>query len=91
MRFTVIWLDDAEDQLAAAYLTGREHGLGDECTEASDRIDTVLRSAALTAGESRGRRQRVPVEWPLSVTIEVHEPEDVVVVLKVHFFTARRA
>ena len=87
---TVVWLDDAEDHLGWAYLAAREFGYGRAFTQATERVEKVLKSAPATAGESRSRRQRVLVDWPLSVTCEFHEPEGVVVVLTAHFSPPRR-
>src|SRR5947208_13414317 len=78
MTWTVIWLDDAEDQLAATYLLAVKHNRAAECTTASDRVEAILSTAPTTAGESRSRRGRMLFERPLAVTFEVHEPERVV-------------
>jgi hypothetical protein len=86
----VVWLDEAEDQLGWAYLDAREYGHGRAFTQATERIEKALKSAPATAGESRSRRQRVLVDWPISVTYEFHEAEDVAVVLTAHFSPPRR-
>jgi len=86
----VVWLDDAEDHLGWAYLAAREYGHGRALTQATERVERVLKSAPAAAGESRSRRQRVLVDWPLTVGYEIHEAENVVVVLSAHFSPPRR-
>jgi plasmid stabilization system protein ParE len=90
MIWTVVWLDDAEDQLAATYLLAVQDRRAAECTSASDRVEALLRQAPNSSGESRGRRGRMLFERPIAVTFEVHEPERVVVVLRVQYLIPRQ-
>ena len=90
MNWTVIRLDDAEDQLAATYLFALKDDRAAECTSASERVEALLRTAPKTAGESRGRRGRMLFEKPMAVTFEVHEPEEVAVVPSVRHVIPRR-
>jgi hypothetical protein len=90
MRVTLVWLDEAESTLATAFMAAKQHGLADEFSLAIHRGEQEMRSAPLTAGESRGGRQRFLIARPAGLLYEWHEPEGVLVVLMAHFIAPRR-
>lgn len=85
MRYALIYLDAAEDELAAAYLAGRERGRGSDVTAATAYVEEMLRTNPAGCGESRDRHQRFVAEPPLSVLFELHEEERVVIILSVRY------
>jgi hypothetical protein len=89
MKWTVVWLDEADDQLAATYLLALTDNRGAECTHASDKVEALLKTAPKMVGESRSRHGRMLFEKPIAVTFEVHEAEGVVVVLGVRYVIPR--
>lgn len=74
MKFTVGWQPVAEGRLADLWAAARNRTA---VTQAAHRIERLLESDAVTAGESRtpGRvpEQSVPFDAPLSVIFEVNE------------------
>lgn len=89
MTYVVVWLDSADDQLAAAYLTAQELGAAAAVTEAAARLEVRLRTSPTTLGESRSRHQRWAVVRPLAVQFEVHEEERVVIVTDIRHVPRR--
>ena len=68
MKFTVVWLPAAESQLAQIWLSARDR-LG--ISEATERIDSLLRTNPEQQGESRADDRRVLLETPLGVVFRV--------------------
>lgn len=68
MKFQVLWLKLAEEQLASAWLTAANR---DAIAAAADAIDAVLRMHPLDVGESREGRYRIMIEPPLSAIYKV--------------------
>lgn len=64
MKFTVVWSEDAECQLAEIWLAAADRRA---VTEATDRIDGELRRQADTAGEERSTTRRIFFPPPLVV------------------------
>jgi plasmid stabilization system protein ParE len=85
MRYALVYLDAAEDDLAAAYLAGRERRRAADVTAAAARVEELLRTDPAGCGESRDRHQRFMVEPPLGVLFELHEAERVVIILSVRY------
>jgi hypothetical protein len=85
----VIWLDCAEDQLAAAYLAAQARDAATAVTEAAARLEPLLRLRAASLGESRGQHQRFVVVRPLAIRFEIHDDERVVVVTDVRYMPRR--
>ncbi|MBA4062887.1 MAG: hypothetical protein C0501_04110 [Isosphaera sp.] len=82
MNTRVVWLRSALAHAATAHDDLREAG-GDaeSITRAMARIDTLLLNDARNQGESRGPGERILTVAPLTVRFEIHEDEQVVVVL----------
>jgi hypothetical protein len=89
MSLAVVWLDTADDQLAAAYLAAQERGAAEAVTEAAARLDLLLRTSPTSLGESRSRHQRWAIVRPLAVQFEVHDEEQVVIVTDVRYTPQR--
>jgi hypothetical protein len=70
MSFTVIWLPDAEEELAALWLDAQYRNA---VTRASEALERRLQSRAPECGESRPNGRRVDFEWPLGVLYRVDE------------------
>lgn len=80
MNFDVVYVPSAEAQLAAIWVNAPDQA---DVSRASDRIDRLLGSDPLTAGESRPPGRRGAIELPLVVYYEVSEPDRRVRVLPV--------
>jgi hypothetical protein len=89
MSLTVVWLDAADDQLAAAYLAARARGMAGMVTDAAARVESLLRSHAASLGVSRGRHRRLAVVLPLAVQFEVHDDEQIVIVTGIRYMPPR--
>ena len=89
MNFLVIWLDAAEADLLRQYLPARAAGYAEEYTLAAARIEQLLETDPLRAGESRSGHSRVLIEFPLTVEFEVHEEQRVAVVTRVRYTPPR--
>jgi hypothetical protein len=86
MTYRVIFLDRATDQLAGVYLAAVEQGWDvAELNATLARMDAGLRRDPLHYGESRAGRTRVWVERPVTVHYEVHEDEQLVLVLTLRY------
>jgi hypothetical protein len=75
MKYTVVWLPDAEQELAALWLDPASRA---DVTDASDRIDRMLRRDPERWGESRSDDQSVLFVAPLGVLFRI-KPEDCLV------------
>ena len=80
MAFTVTWDPAAEQALTSLWLGSRSRM---SISEASHRIDELLRSSPLTAGESRTNNGRVLFVEPLGVEFLVFEQDCRVLVVSV--------
>lgn len=81
MKFTVLWKQQAEDQLAEIWLASDR---SPEVTVAADELEKILRNDAQNQGESRSDSRRVVFIPPLVVAFRVNEDDRVVWVLSVH-------
>lgn len=72
MRYTVLWVEPAEEQLASAWLEAPNRGAA---TQAAHAIEVDLREDPGQRGESRTRGQRILLVAPLGVLFDV-EPQD---------------
>jgi hypothetical protein len=75
MKYTVVWLPAAEQELAALWLAPATRA---DVTDASNRIDHLLRSDPDRWGESRSDDQRVLFVAPLGVLLRI-KPQDCLV------------
>ncbi len=80
MTFDVLWLPEAEADLAAIWLAARDrHRL----TEVCERIEGLLGTFAPNVGESREPGVRIVLDDPLGVRLEVDARQRSVRVLAV--------
>jgi len=82
MRFTVVWMRAAQNQLATLW-TGADPALRRAITAAADSIDKQLAVNPQLLGESRSHGRRILFVRPLYVIFRVNEPDRQVVVLTV--------
>lgn len=75
MKYTVIYLPSAEQQLADLWLQAADRSA---ITSASDKIDQLLKDNPLAVGESRVSNIRILFEEPLVVVYDVREADLVV-------------
>jgi hypothetical protein len=83
--FTVVWDPDAEDALTRLWLENPQ--MRDEIASAGDRIDELLKTRPVELGIRTSPKVREYVEPPLRVLFKVSEPDRLVRVLYVKFWT----
>lgn len=83
MNYTVIWLPDAERELAALWLNAPNRVI---VTKAAAVIDQMLERDPENEGESRSNGRRILFASPLAVIYRVHRNERQVDVLHVWQF-----
>jgi hypothetical protein len=86
MRFTVIWIPEAEAQLADTWLNSTNR---DAVRKAAFEIERLLRTNPTNVGESRSEGQRILQVSPLGVRFMVLEDDRTVQVLRVWRFEKR--
>jgi mRNA-degrading endonuclease RelE of RelBE toxin-antitoxin system len=86
MTYTVLWVPQAEQRLAALWLSAPDR---EAVTTAAHRIDQQLRSNPEDQGEARSVGQRVLIDPPLGVIFQVQPEDRVVYVLTVWRFDKR--
>lgn len=86
MNFTVIWLPQAERELAVIWMAATDRNA---VSEASNRIDQMLERNPLGVGESRDEGFRVLIERPLGVYYSVDEDQQLVQVGNVWMVRSR--
>lgn len=80
MKFTVLWIPEAEAELARLWTGTRTRAI---VTHAVDAIDQVLRIAPDEVGESRDGNRRIFFAWPLAVTYVIKHDDRIVQINKV--------
>jgi plasmid stabilization system protein ParE len=70
VNYTVIWLPDAEQELAAIWLAALDRQV---VTRTAHAIDSLLRHDPATQGESREGDRRILIALPLCVVFRVVE------------------
>jgi hypothetical protein len=83
MNYEVLWLPAAEQELAALWLSAQDR---DAVTRAAHTIDQRLQANAPDEGESRDEDDRIVIEAPLAVLVEVRIQERLARVLHVWRF-----
>jgi hypothetical protein len=83
VNWTVVWVSDAEAELAELWLAPLQRQL---VANAANEIDRILGIAPRDAGESREEGRRILLVPPLGVTFRVLEADRVVRVLEVWRF-----
>jgi plasmid stabilization system protein ParE len=86
MKYAVIWLPGAEQELARIWLSTRDRAA---VVAAAKRIDEMLATSPEDAGESRPEGRRILFEAPLIVTFRVYAADRQVVVSSVKEFWPR--
>jgi plasmid stabilization system protein ParE len=86
MDGTVVWLPDAETELAAIWLSSSERNL---VTVAADQIDARLRHDPENVGESRSEGRRVLIVPPLVAFYRVNPDDRIVRVVHVREATTK--
>jgi hypothetical protein len=85
ISFTVVWEKDARDELARLWLENPL--MRQEVTAAADKIDPQLAIRPLELGVQTSPRARQFAEPPLMVLYRVSEPDRMVRVIWVKFWT----
>jgi hypothetical protein len=75
MKYTVVYLASAEQQLAELWLKSTDSAA---VTRAADKIDQLLKDNPLSVGESRVSTLRIIFEEPLAAIYDVREADFVV-------------
>lgn len=83
MNYTVCWLPDAEQELAALWL---DASLRSAVTQAAYRIDQQLERSPQTLGESRPNNLRIHFQAPLGVLFRVQTRKRLVEIVHVWKF-----
>jgi plasmid stabilization system protein ParE len=86
VKYSVIWLPDAEAEMAQIWLDAADRAA---ITAAANAIDATLQGDPLHSGESRYGNRRVLLVRPLGVGYVVYEEEQTVVVGRVWRFGIR--
>lgn len=88
MRYTVIWTDSAEQNLAAVWLAAPDRNA---VTSAANIVDQLLADDPETRGETRFDTVRSLVIVPLGVDFEIVELDRIVYVLSAWHATTEEA
>lgn len=81
MRYTVVWTQEAEDELATAWLDAPSSVLRDEITANVAAIEGALRTQPSETGESRAGSIRMAVVGPAGIVFRVLEDDCMVQVI----------
>ena len=84
MRFTVTWHDDVANQLAALVVRHRGTRLGQQITEAANRIDRELSRNPVAVSRRLVTNVRLLVVEPLAVEYSVYDDDRQVRLLGYH-------
>lgn len=77
MKFTVVWLSSAEQELARLWLGAVDRH---NVAAAADQIDATLAYEPRSFGESRGGSTRIAIIAPLAVFYDVDESNRLVTI-----------
>jgi hypothetical protein len=83
MKYTVLWIPDAERELAELSVDSGDRGA---IADAANEVDRRLRADPSHAGESRSHGRRILLVPPRGVTYEILEDDRLVRVLDVWRF-----
>lgn len=87
MNYSVIWLPDAEEELAALWLNSSDRGV---VTRAAAALDQLLARDPANEGESRPNERRIVFAAPLAAIYRIHADARQVDVLHVWQFRTSR-
>lgn len=88
MNWTVVWLPNAEDELAELWLAAPDREL---VTLAVEQIDKQLGRDPAAAGESRSDGRRILIVPPLAATFRVLPDDRIVQVVNVREFRPKES
>lgn len=80
MKYTVIWTDEAEVELAAIWVRSGDR---DAIANAADFLESELAQDPVNLGESRPNGQRIAHALPLGIRFQIREQDRLVEVLAV--------
>lgn len=80
MNYTVVWGNDAEDEIARLWLDAQDRAA---LAAAVDAIDAVLGRDPFGVGESREGRRRILIVSPVGVIYSVKRQDRIVEVTKI--------
>ena len=80
MSYTVVWVADAEEEIARLWVDAPDRAA---IAVAADAIDAALRRDPYGVGESREGRRRILIVSPLAVTYTVKQDDSLVEVTKI--------
>jgi hypothetical protein len=80
MKWTVLWSDDARDDLATIWMSARDRNA---VTSAADEVDFLLTNSPQTVGESREKSLRIHFSGPLGIIFDVLAEDMQVMVISV--------
>lgn len=83
MKWTVVWLKEAEEKLANAWLNSTEKVA---IAEASNRIEGLLRLSPEKCGTKYDQHLRLLICHPLAIIFSIDEPNRIVRILGVQAF-----
>ncbi len=87
MKFTVVWIPTAKNELATLWINAKNRN---RIRLAADKIDSLLKWDPDSLGESRREGVRILLVPPLAVEFEVHEEDCIVNVIAVWTFKHRK-
>jgi hypothetical protein len=90
MSRRVVWIESATAQLAQAYVPLWGTPEGRAITEAVATLEPRLESNAEHEGESRNGLVRVAFEPPVSLDFEIHDEDNLVIVIGFRYVPPRR-
>jgi hypothetical protein len=80
VSYTVLWTREAEQELAAIWMSAADRAT---ITEAARFLDCALIRNPSSVGESRPKAQRIAYCLPLGIRFQVFEPDRLVKVVSV--------
>ena len=86
MKYTVLWLPDAEQRLASIWIEANQR---EAITKAANEIDELLKHNPYEHSESREKGRRIIFSSPLGAVIRVNEEDNTVTVINVWKFQER--
>lgn len=82
MNYTVAWIGEAEEELAAMWVNAVDRSV---IAEAADSLDNQLARNPAAIGESRPNAQRIAYHLPLGIRFQILDDDRLVRVLAVWF------
>lgn len=89
MNWTIVWLEQALNELAAATFSAWGTPVVEQIIQAMVRAENEIQANPTGVGESRTGSARLVVELPLALEIEVHTEQRVTVVTHIRYIPKR--